>query len=53
MITVAVTWRDTPGPTWQLVAVMLRNQRWELEERRRVQGAYHENDLERLRGNKP
>ena len=26
-------WRDTPGPTWPLVAAMLRNQRRELEER--------------------
>jgi hypothetical protein len=27
------TWRDTPGPTRQLVAAMLRNRRRELEER--------------------
>ena len=27
MITVPAPWRDTPGPTWQLVAGMLRNQR--------------------------
>lgn len=27
MITVPAPWRDTPGPTWQLVAAMLRNQR--------------------------
>jgi predicted lipase len=27
MITIPATWRDTPGPTWQLVAAMLRNQR--------------------------
>jgi hypothetical protein len=33
MITVPAPWRDTPGPTWQLVAAMLRNQRRELEER--------------------
>jgi hypothetical protein len=26
-------WRDTPGPTWQLLAAMLRHQRRELEER--------------------
>jgi hypothetical protein len=26
MITVPAPWRDTPGPTWQLVASMLRNQ---------------------------
>jgi hypothetical protein len=30
MITVPAPWRDTPGPTWQLVAAMLRNQRREL-----------------------
>ncbi|MBZ5617524.1 MAG: hypothetical protein LAQ69_02140 [Acidobacteriia bacterium] len=33
MIRVPAPWRDTPGPTWQLVAAMLRHQRWELEER--------------------
>jgi hypothetical protein len=33
MITVPAPWRDTPGPTWQLVAAMLRHQRRELEER--------------------
>jgi len=27
MITVPAPWRDTPGPTWQLVAAMLRNQK--------------------------
>jgi hypothetical protein len=27
MITLPAPWRDTPGPTWQLVADMLRNQR--------------------------
>jgi hypothetical protein len=27
MITVPSPWRDTSGPTWQLVAAMLRNQR--------------------------
>jgi len=26
MITVPAPWRHTPGPTWQLVAAMLRNQ---------------------------
>lgn len=25
-VTVPAPWRDTPGPTWQLVAAMLRNQ---------------------------
>lgn len=33
MITVPAPWRDTPGPTWQLAAAMLRHQRRELEER--------------------
>ena len=27
MITVPAPWRDTPGPTWQLLAAMVRNQR--------------------------
>ncbi len=27
MITIPAPWRDTPGPTWQLAAAMLRNQR--------------------------
>jgi hypothetical protein len=31
MITIPAPWRDTPGPTWQLVAAMLRNQRREME----------------------
>jgi hypothetical protein len=31
MITIPAPWRETPGPTWQLVAAMVRNQRraWE------------------------
>jgi hypothetical protein len=33
MVTVAAPWRDTPGPTWQLVAAMLRNQRKQFEEK--------------------
>src|SRR5579884_2273287 len=33
MITVPAPWRDTPGPTWQLLAAMLRNQRRELSEK--------------------
>jgi len=33
IVTVPAPWRDTPGPTWQLVAAMLRHQRRELEER--------------------
>ena len=32
MITVPAPWRDTPGPTWQLVAAMLWNQRRRLSE---------------------
>jgi hypothetical protein len=32
MITVPALWRDTPGPTWQLVAAMLRNQRRQFSE---------------------
>jgi hypothetical protein len=32
MITVPAPWRDTPGPTWQLLAAMLRNQRRQLSE---------------------
>lgn len=31
MLTVPAPWRDTPGPTWQLVASMMRNQRNEIE----------------------
>jgi hypothetical protein len=30
---VPAPWRDTPGPTWQLAAAMLRHQRREMEER--------------------
>ncbi len=30
---VPAPWRDTPGPTWQLAAAMMRNQRRQLEER--------------------
>lgn len=33
LLAVPAPWRDTPGPTWQLLAAMLRNQRRELEER--------------------
>ena len=32
MITIPAPWRDTPGPTWQLVAAMLQNQRRQLSE---------------------
>jgi len=33
IIRIPAPWRDTPGPTWQLVAAMLRNQYRALEER--------------------
>jgi hypothetical protein len=33
MLTVPAPWRDTPGPTWQLLAAMVRNQRRQLEEK--------------------
>jgi hypothetical protein len=33
VLTIPAPWRDTPGPTWQLVAAMMRHQRRELEER--------------------
>ena len=32
IITIPAPWRDTPGPTWQLVAAMLRNQRRQFAE---------------------
>ncbi|MBL8214451.1 MAG: hypothetical protein JNK87_27260 [Bryobacterales bacterium] len=33
VLRIPAPWRDTPGPTWQLLAAMLRHQRRELEER--------------------
>lgn len=33
MVTVPACWRETPGPTWQFAAAMLRNQKNELVER--------------------
>jgi hypothetical protein len=33
MITIPVPWRDTPGPTWQLVAAMLWHQRRQFSEK--------------------
>jgi hypothetical protein len=33
MVVVPALWRDTPGPTWQLVAAMLRHQQRAIEER--------------------
>lgn len=32
-VVVPAPWRDTPGPTWQLVAAMLRNQKRSMEEK--------------------
>ena len=32
MITIPAPWRDTPGPTWQLLAAMLRHQRRQFSE---------------------
>jgi len=32
MVTIPAPWRDTPGPTWQLLAAMLRHQRREFIE---------------------
>jgi hypothetical protein len=32
IVAIPAPWRDTPGPTWQLVAAMLRHQRRELSE---------------------
>ena len=32
-IRIPAPWRETPGPTWELVAAMVRNQRRELEEK--------------------
>ncbi len=31
IMSIPAPWRDTPGPTWQFVAAMLRNQRNEIE----------------------
>ncbi|BDC48411.1 hypothetical protein F183_A07270 [Bryobacterales bacterium F-183] len=33
ILTVPAPWRDTPGPTWQLLAAMLRHQRRQMVER--------------------
>jgi hypothetical protein len=33
MVTIPAPWRDTPGPTWEFAAAMLRNQRREFEDR--------------------
>lgn len=31
LVTIPAPWRDTPGPTWQFVAAMIRNQRRQME----------------------
>jgi hypothetical protein len=33
IVTVPAPWRDTPGPTWQLVAAMLRNQQRAMQDK--------------------
>jgi hypothetical protein len=33
MVTIPAPWRDTPGPTWQFVAAMLRNQQRSFQEK--------------------
>ena len=33
MVTIPAPWRETPGPTWEFVAAMLRNQRKDFEEK--------------------
>lgn len=33
VLTIPAPWRDTPGPTWQLLAAMLRNQQREIAPR--------------------
>lgn len=33
LLRIPAPWRDTPGPTWQFAAAMLRNQKREMEER--------------------
>ncbi len=33
IVTVAAPWRDTPGPTWQFAAAMVRNRQRALEEK--------------------
>ncbi len=32
-VVIPAPWRDTPGPTWQFAAAMLRNQKRQMEER--------------------
>lgn len=39
LLTVPAPWRETPGPTWQLTAAMLRHQRRALEEQPPLQPA--------------
>lgn len=45
MVTVPAPWRDTPGPTWQLTAAMLRHQRRQWEESPPARAAQQRLDL--------
>lgn len=45
MVTVPAPWRDTPGPTWQFVAAMLRNQQRALHEKPPAPPKQHKLDL--------
>lgn len=41
IVTIPAPWRDTPGPTWDLTAAMLRNQRRSFEEKPPARPAQH------------
>ena len=45
MITVPAPWRDTPGPTWEFAAAMLRHQRREWEDKPPVPRAQQKFDF--------
>jgi hypothetical protein len=45
MVVVAAPWRDTPGPTWQFAAAMLRNRQRALEEKPPPPPKQHKLDL--------
>jgi hypothetical protein len=45
MVTVPAPWRDTPGPTWQFVAAMLRNQQRAMQEKPPAPPRQHKLDL--------
>jgi len=38
IVTVPAPWRDTPGPTWQFAAAMLRNQKRQLQDANPLRG---------------